>query len=212
MGVLGQHCPCRLCSPPWEAGDAIGGIADEGQVVRNRFGGDSELLPHSLGVYERCLPSIVAHDLRVAIELRHVLVRAQDDDPIDLGCVFRGGCGQTVISFLLDHGPHSNTEGLHRSFRNRELGVEFRWRSLTGLVSIEHIVAEGFDDRIERDTDVRHPVFGEQRKRRCHKSVDGPDLPSIDGLARRSPEVVSKQLVGPIDQVHSRHTLSLQTR
>ena len=64
--VAGEHRRGRLGAPPGQAGEAVGAVADQREVVGDRLGADAELLAHAGLVEDDVLAPVELHDLRVA--------------------------------------------------------------------------------------------------------------------------------------------------
>src|SRR5437588_13104357 len=78
MDKLGENGSRRLCAPAWQARIAVGRVADQRQIVRDRRRGDAEFLDYSsLVIRDACAP-IQLDDAGAADALREVFVRRTD--------------------------------------------------------------------------------------------------------------------------------------
>ena len=123
MKVLRQREGSGLCSPSGQTWITIRAVAYDGQIIGNRLRSHPEL-GHDAG--------FIAHNLAPAIALNHsptddtlrqILVGRANDylaHPLVLGCV-KGGGGQRVVSFVVDHRPYQHTHGLQSLFQNGKL-------------------------------------------------------------------------------------------
>jgi hypothetical protein len=102
-------------------------------------------------------PPVDLHDSLAADALREVLVRSPDADllhpPVRGGNP--GGGGQGVVRLQLDHRPHHDPHCRQCLLERMELREEGGLDTLAGLVARPELVAEGLDDVIGRDADVR---------------------------------------------------------
>src|SRR6202166_3237238 len=73
--------PCRRDrTDPWDAGIAVGGVADEGEEIGNQVRSHPELLADSLGVADLLAAAIDLDDAIAADALGEVLVGCPDAD------------------------------------------------------------------------------------------------------------------------------------
>ena len=84
-----QHHPCRLRAPAGQAGEAVGGVADEREVVGDRRRAHAELLPHARLVDHPLLAPIELDHHRIHHALPEVLVGRADERPLDSGILTR---------------------------------------------------------------------------------------------------------------------------
>jgi len=85
--------PCR------HARKAVGAVADQGQVVGNRLGHDSEFLDDTGLIPNDAVAAIQLHDARAHNALPEILVGCADHDLVDRGFArgLGGGRGEGVI-------------------------------------------------------------------------------------------------------------------
>jgi len=120
---LHQHLAGTLVAPAGDAGDAIGGIADEREPIRDRSWLDAVLRDHAGLVEELVLPAIPSHDVGADHALTHVLIDGGDPDLLDarIGSGARRGGRDRVVRFEVDHRPHHEPERRGRAFGDLEL-------------------------------------------------------------------------------------------
>ena len=97
----------RALAPALEAGDAVGGVADEREQVGDRFGRDAVLLDDGGLVEHDVLEAIPRHDARADHALAQVLVDRDDANLLDARVLreVRGGGRDRVVGLELDHRP-----------------------------------------------------------------------------------------------------------
>ena len=204
MAVPGEHQGSRLGAPARHAGDAVGRVAHQRQVVRDRLRADAELVAHAGLVQGDVPPAVEADDPVAGHELRHVLVRRADDDLVDvrLSAPARGGGGDGVVGLELDHRPHDDAQGGGRPLRRAELRLQLPGDALARLVAVEEVVAERLDHRVEGARHVRHVVLPQQREQRLHQPAHRADRPAVGRARWRRAEVRPEELVRAVDQVY----------
>jgi hypothetical protein len=114
--VRRQNTGGAFCAPPRHAGETVGGVSDECEVVRDGLRPDTELLAHAVRVSRDAAATVELND-RIAVNtLREVLVGRADQYAFDLRICGRPArsSGETVIGLLIDHRPHHNAQGAQR--------------------------------------------------------------------------------------------------
>ena len=107
VAVAQQHGGRGLRAPARQSRVAVGGIADDGQVVRDRGRAHAPLRAHAGVVVDQPAAAVPEHDPLALDELGHVLVGRADEDPLDLRIVgeSNGRRGDRVVGLELDHRP-----------------------------------------------------------------------------------------------------------
>ena len=125
-----------MAPQPGRPGEAVGAVADEREVVRDRGRGDAEALLDGGGVASLALAAVELDDL-AADALRQVLVRRRDHDAAHRGVLGgpHGGGRERVVSLEVDHRPDAHAERLQPVLKRRELPGEGRVDALAGLVA-----------------------------------------------------------------------------
>ena len=122
---------------PVDAGIAVGGVADQREIVGDQRRIDAELLAHGRGVADRLGAAIHLHDAIVAHALREILVGRPDANFLH-ALVGRGQrrCGsQRVVGFELDHRPHDYAHRGERFLERMKLLPQRRLDAVAGLVA-----------------------------------------------------------------------------
>ena len=103
---------------PRKPGIAVGGVADEGQVVGNRRRRHAELGHDPRLVARRVAAAVQLHDARAPDRLRQVLVGRADHDALDARVARgeRGARRQRIIGLELHHRPDDDAERAKRVF------------------------------------------------------------------------------------------------
>ena len=144
MTIAREHGSRGLRAPAIESRIAIGGIADQSEIVRNRCWWYAELCDHAGFIDGRSGAPIQLHDTCTADALGQILVRRADDHTFDL-LVASGrhcSCCQCIVGFKLHHRPDHDAHGGERLFKQRELRPEVRFDARAGLVAGPKPVAE----------------------------------------------------------------------
>ena len=189
-------------APAGEAGEAVGGVADEGEVVGDGGGGDTELGDDTGFVADDALAAVELDDVGATDALSEILVGGADEDLLGaLVVAAKGSCGrQGVVGFELDHGPGDDAEGGEGFFEQGELGEELGRGAVAGLVAGVEIVAEGFDDVVGGDAEVGGAFF-DHLEHGGEDASDGGDLHALLVLHGRKGVEVAEELVGAVDEV-----------
>ena len=187
---------------PAMPGIAVGGVADEREVVGDQRRVDAELLAHAGGVADRLGAAIHLHDAIAAHALREVLVRRPDADLLHalVGVGERGRGGECVVGFELDHRPHGHAHRGERFLERMKLRPQRGLDAVAGLVAGPEVVAERLDDVIGRDADVRGAAFDhlEHGVEHAEHGAEGLVLPLVE--AAQAVEM-TEQLVGAVDEM-----------
>ena len=85
VAVLGEHGRGRLAAPARQPREAVGTVADEPEIVRDRGRRHAPFLADPGVVVDQVAPAIPQDDAVVADQLGHVLVGRADEDPLDPG-------------------------------------------------------------------------------------------------------------------------------
>ena len=102
-----------LVAPAGDAGDAVGGIADEREPVRDRFGPHAVLRDHAGLVEDLVLPAIPAHDVRADRRTGTCPCRPRRSGPGSTrgsAARARRGGRDRVVGLELDHRPRDEPE------------------------------------------------------------------------------------------------------
>ena len=92
-------------------------------------------------------------------------------------------------------------EGFQRLLGQRELVQQLRLYPFAGLVAVEQLVAERFDDLIGGRRHMGYPVLPEQAEGCFDYAVDCAHFHTVGRPALGETEVGSEELVGSIEQV-----------
>ena len=198
VDVARQKGGRALGTPPRKARKAVGGVAHQAEVVRDRLRPDPEPLPHA---------GRVAHRAGAPVELDHhpvhalgqVLVGRAHQHPGHAG-VLRGPRrrgGQGVVGLHLAHRPHGHAERLQRALHERELGEQGGVHARPRLVPGPEVVAEGLDHGVRGDADVRR-AGRDQVEHRAHHAP-GRRAAGIARDVAREHRMMAEKLVGAID-------------
>src|SRR5690606_1084878 len=198
----------RFRTPARDAGIAVGAVADEREPVRYRGRWHAELR-NDAGLVKHPAPrSVEADDASAAHTLRQVLVGRADHDTLDAGRQLEPlrRSRERVVTLELDHGPRHEPERAARVLDERKLGEQVGLDTLARLVAGVEIVAERFDDMVERDRDVRDVALSEQGQHRAQHAADGTDLAAVGARARRAAVIRAKQLERAVDEMYLHDT------
>ena len=83
MNELGQHRRCTFGAPTGKAGEAVGRVADQAEVVGDRRRWHAPLGAHPGVIVGEVATPVPQHDPVVADELGHVLVGRAHEDALD---------------------------------------------------------------------------------------------------------------------------------
>jgi hypothetical protein len=103
---------------------------------------DAELLDDTILIHDPLLPPVVGDDAVCNDDLGHVLVRAADDDLLDIFDPADGRRGEGVIGLELDVPPHDDANGFERLFGEGELSQQLLFHAHRRFVAGEHDVAK----------------------------------------------------------------------
>ena len=194
----------RLRAPAAQPRIAIRGIADEREVIGNRFRLHSEGRDHAGLVADDVRAPVQLHDARALDRLREIFVGRADDHAVHprIPGRRRGRGGQRVVRLELHHRPDDNPHRGERLFEERELRQEIRIDARARLVARPQRVAERFDDVVGRHADVRGAAAIDHAEHRGEDAAHRAHFRAVSLLRRRHRVVVPEELVGAVDQVH----------
>ena len=208
MPVVPQHLGGAFRAPAGNAGDAVGAIPHEAQVVGDGMGQNAEFLPHPGLVPHHVLAPVQGYHPVGSHHLRQILVRRAEHHLLHAGrvppAVGRGAQG--IIGLNLHHRPDHEPQAGCRLFRQLELAQQFRRRILSGLVAGEQIVAKGADNAVKGAGDVGHVGLPQQGQQGLYQAAYRSHLPPVRGADGGQGKVGPEQLEGAVNQVyfHSR--------
>src|SRR5262249_2530650 len=136
-------------------------VPDKGQVVRNQCRADPELCLHTVNVPDGFVPAVYLNDTVIAHALSEVLVRSPNAYFLDASIVCGDECGrgQSGVRFELDHGPDCHAHAGEAFLQRLKLSKQCRIYPLAGLVPSPQVIAEGFNDMVGGDTQVRRSLL-----------------------------------------------------
>ncbi len=183
MGEARQDRGGGAGAPSGQAREAVGGVADQRQVVGDRSRWNAPLLVHAGLVDGQAAAPVPQDDAVAAHALGKVLVRGADPDAFDIPPACPSGrCrSQGVVRLELDHRPHGHAESLHRPLGERELVQQLGRDAGLGLVAGVQLVAERSDDVVGGAADVRGPFVAEERQQGVEQAHDRPYIASVAG-------------------------------
>ena len=111
----------------------------------------------------------------------------------------RGRGSQRVVGLELDHRPDHDPHRGQRVFQRMKLRPQGAVDAFARLVALPEVVAEGLDDVVGRDADVRGAAF-EHLRDRVEDAGDRPER-GIPFLRPPDPVELAEELVGPVDEV-----------
>ncbi len=192
-----------LGAPAGEPGEAVGAVPDQGEIVRDRGGRDAELGSDRRFIDVPGVAAVELHDAGVTDALAEVLVGGADDGALDagIGGGHRGAGREGVVGFELHLGPDRDAEGAQGVLDQGELSQERRFDSGAGLVAGPEIVSKRFDDVIGGDTHMGGALL-EELQDGADDAAGGAHVNPIGVEVFRHREVVTEQLIGPVDEMH----------
>ncbi len=181
MAVTREHRSGGLRAPAGQAGVAVGGIADEREVIGNRRGPHAELRHHARFVQDHVRAPVQLHDARAADATAPGPCRACRSST----CSTRGSAAAFTAAAASASSASYSTIGqtvtpsaLQRLFEQPELRQEVRVDARAGLVSGPQAIAERLDDVIGGDADVRGAAIDHAEHRADH-AAHGADLTAV---------------------------------
>ena len=123
MAEFREHGGGGFRAPPGQTRIAIGGVADECEVVGDRRGRHAEFRDHPGFVADDSRAAIELHDTGAANRLRQVLIGRADVDALD-AWVEGGACGrrrQRIVGFEFNHRPDLDPRDHERVLEQWEL-------------------------------------------------------------------------------------------
>ena len=158
MAVHGQHRGRALRAPPGQAGEAVGRVAHQRQVVRDRRRGHAELrLRRRAASYTSPLRRSSCTTRWPTTHCPRSLSGVQM-----ITCSTRSSAAATaaaapegVVGLELDHGPRGHAHGDERVLEHGRLVQELGRHALARLVARPQVVAEALDHVVGRHADVR---------------------------------------------------------
>ena len=209
MAVVGEDERGRTASPAGKAREPVRAVADEGEPVGYRGGGDPVTLPDGVFVGDHLLASVELDDPLADYALGEVLVGGADDDLIHPRVLTCDSCrrGEGIVCLELDHRPHFDPEALQGLLQHRELRLQLGGYRGACLVAGPQVVAKRLDHVICGDAEVGDSAR-QQGGDRPHDASRCPHLGAVVGERGRASEELAEQLVGAVDEVDL-HDLSL---
>ncbi len=146
MKILKQGKRRCLRAPSRHPREAIGVVADQGEIVGDRLGFYAEFFDDAGFIAQNIAAAVELHDPISYDALTEIFVWGTDEHlshAIVLGC-FGGGGGEGIVRLIFDHGPHDDSHGFEPLLEKRELGEQLGRNAFAGFVSGIEIVAESF--------------------------------------------------------------------
>ena len=171
--VLLQPLGRSLGADAGDAGDVVGGVADEREVIDDALRRHAELPDHRVAVVDR-----VGHGVdefhRPVHELRQILVAGGDERVQAGGGRLGGERTDDVVGLDALDLQQRQAHGAHDGVQRLDLAGELvRHRRAVRLVVGEQVVAEGLAAGIEHHGDAGGIVFGQQLAQHIDHAVDG---------------------------------------
>jgi hypothetical protein len=204
VAVAAQDGCSRLRTEARQPGDAVGGVADQREQIRDRRGWDPGAVDHPCLVEEQVPTPVDLHDVLAADDLAEVLVGGEDADLIGLVSEAQSGRCERVVGLPLVHRPHDDADAGDGRLHEVELCEQGRVDAGAVLVGREPAVAEALDRVVEGDGKVGDRlllVVEEPQEARDH--ADGGLHVATRGVDPGwcLPKVRAEQFEGAVDQV-----------
>ena len=198
MDETRQQGGCGPLAEARQAWNAVGVVAGQSEIIRNRVRPDPAALQQRLLVEHALADHVDLHHVVGLQALPEVLVRREDPHLVDLPGVARGGRGERIVGLEFAHRPHHRADRARRLFRGVELRAQVRRHPLVGLVVREEVVAERTDRIVEGDRHVRHLLggIGEQRQQRLRQPPG-----RLERMRRPFRVMGAEELEGAVDDV-----------
>ena len=146
MDETRQQGGCGPLAEARQAWNAVGVVAGQSEIIRNRVRPDPAALQQRLLVEHALADHVDLHHVVGLQALPEVLVRREDPHLVDLPGIPRGSRGERIVGFEFAHRPHHRADRARGLFRGVELRAQVRWHPLVGLVVREEVVAERTDE------------------------------------------------------------------
>ena len=202
MAVLADQTRRRLGTDARQSRVAVGGVADEREIVGDERRTDPELRLHARRVANLAAAAIHLHDAIADDALREVLVGRPDAHLLDALVRRRKmrGRRQRVIRLQLDHRPCRHSHRRQKLFEGVKLRPQRRIDSFAGLIAGPKLVAERLDDVVGGHSDVRRSFIQHLHDGAEHSRHRPERL--IGQLAAAKTVEMAKELVRAVDEVN----------
>ena len=186
-----------------DAGIAVGGVADEREIVGYQFRIDAELRSHAVSIANHLASPIDLHDAIPANALRKSLSGVQMQifstrasfDAISAAEANASSASSSIIAQTAN--PHRSQCVLERL----ELRAKRRIDTLSRFVAVPKLVTKRLDDVIGGDADVRG-AFVDHLQHGIEHADDGAESSILSvGEATQSVKM-TEELVGSVDQMN----------
>ena len=187
----------------WDAGIAIGRVANERKVVRYQFGINPELRADAVCIADHLRPSVHLHDPIPAHALREIFIRSPNADLLDAR-ILRGDGGprsQRIVGLEFGHRPNGDAHRSQRVLERLELRAQCGLDSISRFVAGPKFVAEGLDHVIGGDAYVCG-ALADHLQHGIEHAGNRPESPILStGEAAQSIKM-AEELVGTVDQMN----------
>jgi hypothetical protein len=143
------------------SGITIRRVAHESEVVRNVFGRDPKLHPHSFRIANHATSSVHLHHAIFDDALCQVFVGRPDTNLLYALIQRRKMCcrSECVVGFEFNHRPNGHAHRHQRLFQWVKLRAQYPFDAGSGFVVGPQTIAKRFDDVISCDADMRSAVL-----------------------------------------------------
>ncbi len=174
-----------LCADAGNAGDIVGTISHDRQVVDDLIGPHAEFLENGVGVKE-LLPGFVPH-LNIAVnELQRVLISGDENDAHSFANSAARERGEQIVGLEPGSGDRRKTERLGQFLGDLQLRDQIRVDlDARRLIVLEFLVPEGFLGSVEADRDVIGSLGLAQRLKHPREAEKRPDRFPVFRCQRR---------------------------
>src|SRR5216684_4723576 len=201
--ILRKSKSRSLYAPSRHTREAICGVTDHSQEVRDRLGFHSKLGYDTCLIADDVAPAVQLNDSCAHHALTEILIRRTNEHlphAVILGC-FISGRGERIIRLIIDHWPHHYSHCFQCFLENGELREQLRRHTLTGLVSGIQIISKRFHDMIGCNSEVGCTVLDHGQDGGQNTSYCADFLP-VRICCGGHREKMAEQFIRSVDQVH----------
>ncbi len=156
------------------AGDVVGGVAHQGQVIDDALGRHTEFCHHAGRIQQGVAHGVDEGHLLVH-QLRHVLVAGGDEGVPALARGLARQGADDIVRLHPGHLQQGQSHGAHQGMQGIDLGAQFLGHGRpVGLVLGEQFVAEGLALGIEYHGNLFRRIVVDQFAQHIGHAVHGP--------------------------------------